>query len=182
MNKYTLRMSSEAVDDKNIDLEAVSDEAMIAEVEAAAEEYAQDWADCWTGWLDDPGGSRCNVYWHLVRSDGTQIDYGDCIVDIEPDHAVLIASAVADRQCGMSWRPDDWCGDEPEDHDWTSEGEGGCDDNPGVWMTGGTSMVFHTHCSRCGLRRTMKHTGSQFNPGESDTVEYEYRSTNTNQE
>jgi len=171
MNKYTLRMRSEAMADEDIDLEAVSDEDIIAEVDVA--EYAQDLA-CY--WLDDPAGSRCHVYWDLVRPDGTQIDEGECIVEVEPDHAVLIAIAVA-SPWGVR-RPDDWCGDEPDDHDWTSAGEGGCDDNPGVWSTGGTSMEFSDHCSRCGLRRTMKHTGSQYNPGESDTVEYEYRSTN----
>jgi hypothetical protein len=65
------------------------------------------------------------------------------------------------------------CGDSPDDHDWTAEGEGGCDENPGVWSTGGTSMMFRTHCRACGLRRTEHTTGYQRNPGDHDTVEYE---------
>jgi len=64
------------------------------------------------------------------------------------------------------------CGDDPDDHDWTSEGEGGLDENPGVWSTGGTSMVYHSHCRRCGLRRIEHSHGAQRNPGEGDSVEY----------
>lgn len=64
------------------------------------------------------------------------------------------------------------CGYNPDDHDWTAEGEGGCDQNPGVWSTGGTSFVSFTHCRKCGLRRIERTTGCQKNPGEHDTVEY----------
>jgi hypothetical protein len=70
----------------------------------------------------------------------------------------LIAAAGGDTSC---------------DHDWSAEGEGGCSENPGVWSTGGTSMVFHTHCTHCGLIRIERSTGSQRNPGEHDTVEYQ---------
>jgi len=63
--------------------------------------------------------------------------------------------------------------EEAEEHDWTSEGEGGLNDNPGVWSTGGTSMMFSTHCRHCGMRRTECTTGSQYDPGDCDTTEYE---------
>ena len=76
----------------------------------------------------------------------------------EPDHDALIRAAGGDTEC---------------DHDWTSEGEGGCTENPGVWSTGGTSMTFGAHCRKCGLHRVESTTGSQYNPGEHDTVEYE---------
>ena len=85
-------------------------------------------------------------------------------IEIEPDHSSKIIEA-----CGRY----EGCGSDPDDHDWTSEGEGGCDQNPGVWSTGGTSMQFASHCRKCGLRRIEKHTGSQRNPGEHNTVDYE---------
>lgn len=84
-------------------------------------------------------------------------------VEIEPCHEHLIKEAAGTAGCGTS----------PDDHDWTSEGEGGCSENPGVWSTGGTSMRFATHCRVCGLKRVQCTTGSQRNPGEHDTVEYE---------
>lgn len=82
--------------------------------------------------------------------------------EIEPDHEALINAAGGDTDC---------------DHDWTAEGEGGLDENPGVWSTGGTSMTFATHCRVCGLHRVEHSTGSQRNPGEHDTVEYEQPAT-----
>lgn len=78
-------------------------------------------------------------------------------VEIEPDHDALMKAAGADTNC---------------DHEWTSEGEGGCTENPGVWSVGGTAMEFHSHCRVCGLKRVEYNTGAQRNPGEHDTVEY----------
>ena len=89
--------------------------------------------------------------------DGKEIDRRDFTVEIEPDHDALISRAGGDPDC---------------DHDWTAEGEGGCDENPGVWSTGGTSMTFSHHCRTCGLHRTEYHCGSQRNPGECDTFSY----------
>ena len=59
------------------------------------------------------------------------------------------------------------------DHEWTSEGEGGCDENPGVWSLGGTTIQTREHCEHCGVTRITISHGSQRNPGESDTVRYE---------
>lgn len=84
-------------------------------------------------------------------------------VEIEPCHEHLIKEAAGKTGCGTS----------PDDHDWTSEGEGGCTDNPGVWSTVGTSMRYASHCRVCGLKRIECTTGSQRNPGEHDTVSYE---------
>lgn len=86
-------------------------------------------------------------------------------IDIEPDHSSLIRGAVG--------RYGESCGDDPDDHDWTSEGEGGCDSNPGVWSTGGTTFVFRSHCRCCGLTRSVVDPGSQRNPGDGVTYRYE---------
>src|SRR5262245_61541092 len=64
--------------------------------------------------------------------DGEETDRRSGTVEIEPDHEALISRVT--RWCGRS------CGDSPDDHDWTAEGDGGCDENPGVWSTGGTSL------------------------------------------
>lgn len=46
-------------------------------------------------------------------------------------------------------------------------GPGGCDDNPGVWSLGGTTLSFLSTCE-CGAERHEKSYGSQRNPGEID--------------
>ena len=90
----------------------------------------------------------------------------DAEIEIDPNHEYLIRDAVSRHEL------DQLCGTDPDDHDWTSDGEGGCRENPGVWATGGTSMTFKSHCRKCGLHRTEHATGSQKNPGEHDTVKY----------
>lgn len=115
-----------------------------------------------TEWVKDGewgnDGACIRVWWELTDEDGNEIDSGPDDVEVEPDHDYLISDAGGDTNCG---------------HDWTSEGEGGCDENPGVWSTGGTSMKFASHCRKCGLHRTERSTGSQCSPGEHDTVSYE---------
>lgn len=124
-------------------------------------------------WGDD--GAAIDILWTL-ELDGDEIDEGFYTVDIEPNHSKLIWDA-----CGYIWdetgKKIRGCGDDPEDHDWTAEGEGGCMENPGVWSTGGTSMSFSTHCRKCGLHRNEYRTGSQRNPGEHDTVSYKMSDT-----
>ena len=60
------------------------------------------------------------------------------------------------------------------EHDWCSPHAvvGGIDSNPGVWSTGGTTIVTLTVCRHCGHYRRDVHHGRQRNPGECDTVEY----------
>lgn len=120
------------------------------EIRKACREWAAggDWGD---------EGALIDVRWELLDGDGDEVDSGCVEVEIEPDHDALIAAAGGDVEC---------------EHEWTAEGEGGCDENPGVWSTGGTSMTFATHCTKCGLHRVEHHTGSQRNPGEHDTVTY----------
>lgn len=117
-------------------------------------------------WGDD--GAAIDTRWTL-ELDGEEIDNGYYTVNIEPNHYALIRNA-----CGKDSRS---CGNKPDDHDWTAEGEGGCTENPGVWSTGGTSMSFATHCRKCGLHRVEYITGSQKNHGEHDTVTYEMPDT-----
>ena len=106
-------------------------------------------------WGDE--GVEVEVWWELLDADGNEVDEGITTVSIDPDHDALVKASGGDTTC---------------DHDWTSEGEGGCRENPGVWSTGGTSMTFATHCRTCGLHRVERSTGCQKNPGEHDTVHY----------
>jgi hypothetical protein len=43
---------------------------------------------------------------------------------------------------------------EATEHDWTSEFEGGCSENPGCWDLGNGRMKFVSHCRTCGMERT----------------------------
>ncbi len=115
------------------------------------------------------GGASVHVFVTEEDEDGEETDRRDFTVEVEPDHEALISKAIG--KYGIA--ADRSCGDNPDDHDWTSEGEGGLDENPGVWSTGGTSMKFASHCRTCGLHRSEHTTGSQKNPGEHDTTEYE---------
>lgn len=118
----------------------------------------------WVGKGDwGPTGGSVRVSWVLYDEEGDEVDDGLCEVVIEPLHNVLINRAC----CGH-----EYCGDDPDDHDWTSQGEGGCDQNPDVWSRGGTTIVVHAHCRRCGLMRREVRYGSQRNPGQADEIEY----------
>lgn len=107
-------------------------------------------------WGDD--GASVNGGFELFDEDDQILEEGDTTVEIEPNHEALIKKAGGSNDC---------------EHDWTSQGEGGCTQNPGCWSTGGTSMVFKAHCKECGLHRTEHWCGSQRNPGEHDTFVYE---------
>lgn len=145
------------LNDGQCDSDRIVEADTLAEAEAAAPDEADDW--CSDGeW--GVGGAAIEVDWEIFSDEDHEdlLAEGSTTVEIEPDHDDLIAAAGGDPDCN---------------HEWSSEGEGGCDENPGVWSTGGTAMVFGSHCARCGLRRTEYHTGSQRNPGEHDTVVYE---------
>lgn len=85
------------------------------------------------------------------------------MIEVAPNHALKINEAMGQVE---------HCGESPENHEWTSEGEGGLNENPGFWMNGGTSTKSSSHCRKCGLRRIEHATGTQHNPGEYDTVDY----------
>jgi len=59
-------------------------------------------------------------------------------------------------------------GTDSEGHEWVASYAccGGLRDNPGVWSTGGTGMLYSTVCARCGQIKTEREPGSQRNPGE----------------
>ncbi len=130
-----------------------------SEIEEACEEWVKggDWGI---------EGASISVSWTLTDTDGDEIETGHETVEIEPDHAELIRGCMSRSEFELC------CGDDPDSHDWTSEGEGGCTENPGVWSTGGTSMLFASHCRTCGLHRSEHHCGSQRNPGEHDRTTY----------
>lgn len=122
----------------------------------AAEATLRDWV---SGGEYGPEGASVAARWALYEQEDEdeEIASGSIIVEIEPDHAALIKAVGGDTEC---------------DHDWTSEGEGGCEENPGVWATGGTSLLIVAHCRHCQLIRTEYVTGSQRNPGDRDTCTY----------
>jgi hypothetical protein len=107
--------------------------------------------ELWDGADYGDGDYRVTVYWEATDSDGDEVDSG----------SFDVVGHAEEPQCP-----------EADEHDWTSEYEGGCTENPGVWSTGGTSMVFRSHCRHCGMERVERHTGSQRNPGECDTTTY----------
>lgn len=137
-----------------VDLDQMSDKAAWA----AAGQATQDW--CRRGeWGIDGASVRCWCWWE-TEAETTEDAESVVVVEIEPDEDALIAAAGGNTDC---------------DHDWvaTYDFERGLKENPGVWMTGGTAMTIKTHCAKCGLKRTERSTGSQRNPGEHDTVEFE---------
>jgi hypothetical protein len=75
-------------------------------------------------------------------------------------------------ECGED-EPEPEC-DSDAGHDWQSPHSvvGGLDSNPGVWSTGGTTIVTRECCAHCGKYRRSTSYGSQRNPGQLDAVEY----------
>ena len=125
-----------------------SSEETICEID---DDYAAAAEELWDGADYGDGDYRVHVSWEATDGNGYEIDSGSFVVD---GHA-------AEPECP-----------EAAAHDWTSEFEGGCRENPGVWSTGGTSMLFVCRCRHCGMERREKTTGSQHNPGECDTTTY----------
>ncbi len=153
MTTYYLEMSDDGSSDESREIESDSLEAAVEQVPAEAADWVAD------GYWGDDGAAVGVTWWLYSDADhATEIEDGSLTIDVEPNHDALISAAGGDTEC---------------DHDWSAEGEGGCDENPGVWSTGGTSLTFSTHCRKCGLQRTEYSTGMQRNPGEHDTVKYE---------
>ncbi len=138
-------------------------------LQAAAEQAAQEWVE--EGAWGDEGGSVM-VWW---ATDDDQDDEHRIEIELPVNHESLIRKAVLDAASEYTYREMvEKCGPDPDCHDWTSRGEGGCDDNPGVYSLGGTAMSFASHCRKCGLHRTTLDRGWQRNPGES-RYSYTYR-------
>lgn len=148
MATYNLNLRDDQCDDeREIDADSIAD--AVDQVRDEAEDWVSDGE-----WGED--GASVTVYWTL-SDDGEIIREGTLSVEIEPDHDALIEAAGGDVDC---------------QHEWSREGEGGCNENPGVWSAGGTTIVTREHCTCCGLIRESVSLGSQRNPGERDTVTY----------
>lgn len=158
MATYALDMDDDGGSDEQLVIEADHTADAVQEAESECEAWARD-----GDWGHD--GAVVIVSYTLKDELGLTVAHGRCVVEIEPDHEYLIRHADGSPQRES-------CGDAPDDHDWTGDGEGGCAENPGVWSTGGTVIVVAEHCRRCGLHRTARSTGPQRNPDEHDTVEY----------
>ena len=144
---------SEEIDLEEIDLETAKE---------TAEEETEDWLRK-GDWGKD--GACVRGVWTLYDADSDEELAEEAItVDIEPNHEAKIRRATRGYESV--------CGLEPDDHLWTSDGEGGCDSNPGVFGHGGTAMSFEDHCRLCGLHRVIHDPGSQRNPDDHKTVEY----------
>ena len=149
MTTYNLNLRDDQCGiDREIEADTIAD--AVDQVRSEADDWVSDGE-----WGED--GASVTVYWQLSDDDGEILREGTLSVEIEPDHDALILLAGGDTDC---------------DHDWSCEGEGGCDENPGVWSTGGTTIVTREHCTCCGLIRESVSLGSQRNPGERDTVTY----------
>lgn len=110
-------------------------------------------------WQDGSWDTKCLITVYLQEIDWNDEDVGD--------------REEIEVECGDD-PPEPDC-DEGQEHDWSSPHEvvGGLEENPGVWSTGGTTMVFKTVCSRCGCVKIETDYGVQRNPGACDTVEYD---------
>ena len=129
-----------------------SDDGSSSEIEVAhGDDYAEAAEDLWSDADYGDGDYRVTVTWKATDAAGDEIDTGSF------------------ERIGTTALPP--C-PEAAEHEWTSEHEGGCSENPGVWGTGGTSLVISARCRHCGMQRTEHHTGSQRNPGECDTTNY----------
>lgn len=119
----------------------------------AAEQYVEggDWGDCkTTSWV------TVTAWREAIDEDGNLIR-----VD-EEDHAITIETDVPD------------CYDDGE-HEWKAPHElvGGCEENPGVWGSGG-GVKCHTVCLRCGCGRVEDSWAQNPETGEQglDSTEY----------
>ena len=148
--EYTVEMHCEDGGTEDEKITAAKDSLAAKMAKKALKEWIAggEWGDA---------GAVVSGSWTLYDDAGDEIDSGCAEVEIEPNHAALIRAAGGDTKCK---------------HRWAAEGEGGLVENPGVWATGGTTLVICDHCEHCGLRRRRELTGSQRNPGECDTVSY----------
>lgn len=110
----------------------------------------------------------------LLR-DGEWGDYSGWV------HAWVVATEVdEDGDEVDSWQDSASVLIEPEEpacpsgaHDWTGEGEGGLDENPGVWSVGGAAILTSRHCRHCGLvRRTISGDTNAPGAGNRDGTTY----------
>jgi len=164
MATYLVEMSEECGGSETAEITARTRSAAATR----AESIVTDWV---RGGDYGHDGASVAAWYTVLTPGGTVVQERTRLtVEVEPDHAHLIAAGLLGLP---SSRAEACCGDlDPDDHNWTSEGEGGCRENPGVWSLGGTTLAFNDHCRACGLHRHVVKLGPQRNPDDHDTVEY----------
>lgn len=128
----------------------------------SSDEEAWDAAEEWIRAGDWPAeGAMPTII--LIRDPDTECeeDLGSREIAIEPDPVALDPHGREHERAGHehTWERPEWLG--------------GCRENPGVWSRGGTTMAYHSVCA-CGCHLHEIQYGSQRNPGQMDTSEYEY--------
>ena len=96
--------------------------------------------------------------------------YCDCTTDADDDCTGGEWCCGGDAHC-EAVEAEPAC-PEARDHEWTSEGCGGCDTNPGVHSLGNTAYQQESRCRLCGLGRTEVVHGSRRDPGQCDSIAY----------
>ena len=171
---YTVTMSIEGgqLGEEHEEITASDDDAAIEAARFTACEWVRD-----GDW--DPSGALVTVDYEVwsggLDESGHMIDQGSVEVEVEANHESLIRDAASAALYSDQIYQILDC-----EHEWSRDGEGGCSENPGVFSTGGTTIVTSEHCVNCGLHRTWTRHGSQRNPGESDTVKYRYEPNEEN--
>lgn len=154
--KATLEMRDDSASHL-VTIQGTSLPEIIGQIDGKAQEWVEggEWGD---------EGASVRVSWRITSIDGKPAEQqGSTAIEVAPDVETLIRKAT---------RGHDTCGYTDDVHDWTSEGEGGCQANPGVWQIAGTKIQTSEHCRRCGLHKTEVSVGSEHDPGEHDTVTY----------
>lgn len=114
-------------------IRATSDDEAIA--------LATAWAEELLGAAEyGPGGGTSSGRLTVMQDDRRV--YADGVdVEIAADEDELIRQAGGDPRCAHDWQP----------------GEGGLDENPGVWGIGGAAILSRERCARCGVIRDTIH-------------------------
>ena len=154
--QYLLCMEAEGGGEETAEITVPPGEADEQDEEARrqAVQIVKDWI--MDGDWGDEGASV--LAWYTLEDEERTFPRTRVTVAIPPNEEALMRLAGADPDC---------------EHEFTAEGEGGCDENPGVYALGGTRYSSRSHCKHCGLIRTKVSVGRQRNPGEHDTVTFE---------
>ena len=127
-----------------------------------AEKTTEEWIRC-AGFQVGWHGISIEAEWSLTDARGKVVAADEVLVELEPDHELLIDEAGGDNLCN---------------HRWIFESAGGTD---GCHVNPAEGWTSSEHCRRCGLRRIWTHVGRVRligrSPGEADDVEYRQPAT-----
>ena len=125
-------------------------DGIVVEVEAwTASEAAQSYVDDGDWNTDELGTVFVTV--HVVVDGADPYDSEAYTITVEP----------VEPECSS------------DDHDWSSEGMGGCDENPGVFGHGGGAIIIE-RCPHCGVTRTTDTWAQNIETGEQGLTSVEY--------